>query len=151
MIERNGTEFVVVVVVVALLLDLQWLYRYGLFTSGNYWSAWRTLGCQSNVSHPFCYPNKKEGGKKKKKKKKKSTAVVVWLWICLVTAATASERRPIQCDRQSESYSLLSWGDLFLSFDCVCVCVCVCVSLLCVHTSTRHTTSHSHTITTTET
>ena len=35
MIERNGTEFVVVVVV-ALLLDLQWLYRYGLFTSGNY-------------------------------------------------------------------------------------------------------------------
>ena len=37
MIERNGTEFVVVVVVVvALLLDLQWLYRYGLFTSGNY-------------------------------------------------------------------------------------------------------------------
>lgn len=65
----------------------------------------------------------------KKKGKRRVAAAVVWLWICLVTAATASERRPIQCDRQSELFSLsffLSWGICFsLALFRVCWCVCI--------------------------
>jgi len=137
MIERKPTEFVVAVVVVAtLLLDLQWLYqRYGLFTSGNYWSAWRTLGCQSNVSHPFSYPNKKGRGEKEEEEEYSSSRLVVDLFSDRGNRIRASADTMRQTIRELFSTLL---GDLFLSFDCVCVCLC------CVYThphDTRHPTA----------